>query len=90
MEIELKRLEDLTDAIVQDFADMKKREEELRDTNGKVLSVILLVEIMNGHNLCSSSIFRINKYSSLLLQYVQHIHHFSLTYVAVAVFEEIF
>lgn len=37
MEIELKRLEDLTDAIVQDFAEMKKREEELRDTNGKVL-----------------------------------------------------
>lgn len=37
MEIELKRLEDLTDAIVQDFAEMKKREEEMRDTNGKAL-----------------------------------------------------
>ncbi len=34
MELELRRLEDLTDSIVGDFADMKKREEEMRDTNG--------------------------------------------------------
>lgn len=34
MEVELKRLEDLSNAIVQDFAVMRKREEEMRDTNG--------------------------------------------------------
>lgn len=33
--MELKRLEDLSEAIVQDFAYMRQREEEMRDTNGK-------------------------------------------------------
>nr|XP_054759683.1 transmembrane emp24 domain-containing protein 10-like [Lytechinus pictus] len=37
MEIELRRLEDLSEAIVNDFGYMKKREEEMRDTNGKCL-----------------------------------------------------
>jgi len=35
VEVELKRLEDLSEAIVQDFARMRKNEEEMRDTNGK-------------------------------------------------------
>lgn len=35
LELELKKLEDLSDAIVQDFALMRKREEEMRDTNGE-------------------------------------------------------
>jgi hypothetical protein len=35
LEVELKRLEDLSEAIVQDFAYMRQREEEMRDTNGK-------------------------------------------------------
>jgi hypothetical protein len=35
LEVELKRLEDLSDAIVQDFSQMRKREEEMRDTNGE-------------------------------------------------------
>uniref|UniRef100_A0A182Q822 GOLD domain-containing protein n=1 Tax=Anopheles farauti TaxID=69004 RepID=A0A182Q822_9DIPT len=35
LEVDLKRLEDLSDAIVQDFALMRKREEEMRDTNGE-------------------------------------------------------
>jgi hypothetical protein len=34
LEVELKRLEDLSEAIVQDFAYMRQREEEMRDTNG--------------------------------------------------------
>lgn len=34
VELELKRLEDLSEAIVQDFTLMRKREEEMRDTNG--------------------------------------------------------
>lgn len=40
MEIDLKRLEDLADSIVMDFADMKKREEEMRDTNGESLRTV--------------------------------------------------
>lgn len=35
MEVELKRLEDLADAVVNDFAYMRQREQEMRDTNGK-------------------------------------------------------
>ena len=35
MEVELKRLEDLADAIVNDFAYMRQREQEMRDTNGR-------------------------------------------------------
>lgn len=34
LEVDLKRLEDLSDSIVRDFALMRKREEEMRDTNG--------------------------------------------------------
>ncbi|XP_056383493.1 transmembrane emp24 domain-containing protein 10-like [Hyla sarda] len=33
LEVELRRLEDLTDSIVKDFTYMKKREEEMQDTN---------------------------------------------------------
>ena len=35
MELELKKLEDLSEAIVNDFAYMRAREEQMRDTNGK-------------------------------------------------------
>ena len=35
MELELRRLEDLAESIVNDFAYMRAREEEMRDTNGK-------------------------------------------------------
>lgn len=35
LEVELRRLEDLSESIVNDFAYMKRREEEMRDTNGK-------------------------------------------------------
>ena len=34
LEMELRRLEDLSDSIVQDFAYMRQREEEMRSTNG--------------------------------------------------------
>lgn len=34
LEVDLKRLEDMSDAIVQDFAATRKREEEMRSTNG--------------------------------------------------------
>lgn len=37
LEVDLKRLEDMSDAIVQDFAATRKREEEMRSTNGKII-----------------------------------------------------
>lgn len=40
MELELKKLEDLSEAIVNDFAYMRGREEQMRDTNGKFTYVI--------------------------------------------------
>lgn len=40
--MELQKLEDLSASIVADFNYMKKREQEMRDTNGKVLWNLLL------------------------------------------------
>ncbi|KAK7874346.1 hypothetical protein R5R35_007816 [Gryllus longicercus] len=45
LEVELKRLEDLSDAIVQDFALMRKREEEMRDTNESTNSRVMYLSI---------------------------------------------
>ena len=39
MELELKKLEDLSEAIVNDFAYMRSREEQMRDTNGEFFFV---------------------------------------------------
>lgn len=36
LEIDLTRLEDLSESIVLDFVYMRKQEEEMRDTNGKL------------------------------------------------------
>ena len=47
MELELKKLEDLSEAIVNDFAYMRAREEEMRDTNGND-SLTLLYWIQDG------------------------------------------
>lgn len=41
MELELRRLEDLAESIVNDFAYMRAREEEMRDTNGKITPLSL-------------------------------------------------
>jgi len=40
-------LEDLSDSIVRDFALMRKREEEMRDTNGDNLKTSKTVYIKN-------------------------------------------
>jgi len=45
LELELKKLEDLSDAIVQDFALMRKREEEMRDTNESTNNRVLFFSI---------------------------------------------
>ncbi|XP_018335761.1 transmembrane emp24 domain-containing protein bai [Agrilus planipennis] len=47
IEVELKRLEDLSDAIVQDFSYMRKREEEMRDTNESTNSRVLYFSIFS-------------------------------------------
>jgi hypothetical protein len=41
LEVELRRLEDLSESIVQDFAYMRQREEEMRNTNGKAMNILL-------------------------------------------------
>lgn len=51
LEVDLKRLEDLSDAIVQDFAATRKREEEMRSTNGNfndnlIDSISLIVHLL--------------------------------------------
>lgn len=42
LEAELKMLEDLSQSIVDDFSDMRVREEQLRDTNGMVSTLNLV------------------------------------------------
>ncbi|XP_076292101.1 transmembrane emp24 domain-containing protein bai isoform X1 [Lasioglossum baleicum] len=46
-EVELKRLEDLSEAIVQDFARMRQNEEEMRDTNEATNSRVLHFSIFS-------------------------------------------
>ncbi|CAH1957123.1 unnamed protein product [Acanthoscelides obtectus] len=47
IEKELKRLEDLSSAIVQDFSIMRKREEEMRDTNESTNSRVLYFSVFS-------------------------------------------
>ena len=52
LEVELKKLEDLSESIVNEFAYMRAREEEMRDTNGMLLreSIIIMCRLYN--NVC--------------------------------------
>uniref|UniRef100_A0A183FEL4 GOLD domain-containing protein n=1 Tax=Heligmosomoides polygyrus TaxID=6339 RepID=A0A183FEL4_HELPZ len=43
----LRRLEDLSDQIVKDFAFMRKREEEMRNTNESTNSRVLYLSIFS-------------------------------------------
>ena len=47
LEVELKRLEDLSESIVQDFAHMRQREEEMRDTNESTNSRVLYFSVFS-------------------------------------------
>jgi len=47
LEVELRRLEDLSDSIVNDFQYMKQREEEMRDTNESTNSRVLYFSIFS-------------------------------------------
>jgi hypothetical protein len=64
LELELKKLEDLSDAIVQDFALMRKREEEMRDTNGRFLILFLTHTTLTRIPFLSFQNQRITEYSS--------------------------
>jgi len=47
LEVELRRLEDLSDSIVKDFAYMRQREEEMRDTNESTNSRVLYFSVFS-------------------------------------------
>jgi hypothetical protein len=47
LEVELRRLEDLSDSIVQDFAYMRQREEEMRNTNESTNARVLYLSIFS-------------------------------------------
>jgi len=47
LEVELRRLEDLSESIVKDFAYMQKREEEMRDTNESTNSRVLYFSLFS-------------------------------------------
>jgi len=47
LEIELRRLEDLSDSIVNDFQYMKQREEEMRSTNESTNSRVLYFSVFS-------------------------------------------
>jgi len=47
LEVELRRLEDLSDSIVKDFSFMRTREEEMRDTNESTNSRVLYFSIFS-------------------------------------------
>lgn len=84
LEVELKRLEDLSEAIVQDFAYMRQREEEMRDTNGKYCLILLdttrFYEFSKKILLC-----RVYQFQSVVFQCLQHAVSGCLGYMAGAV-----
>lgn len=47
LEVELRRLEDLSKSIVDDFAYMRKREEEMRDTNESTHSRVMYFSVFS-------------------------------------------
>jgi hypothetical protein len=47
LEVELRRLEDLSDSIVRDFAYMREREEEMRTTNESTNSRVLYLSVFS-------------------------------------------
>lgn len=47
LEVELRKLEDLSEAIVNDFAYMRQREEEMRDTNESTNSRVLYFSVFS-------------------------------------------
>ena len=68
MELELRRLEDLAESIVNDFAYMRAREEEMRDTNGKqrkleagYMSEVTITKYLSMRLLILQSVFLVGR-----------------------------
>ena len=59
LEAQLRRLEDLSNEIVQDFAYMRKREEEMRDTNESTNSRVLYFSIFSMVCLLSLAVWQL-------------------------------
>lgn len=59
LEVELNRLEDLSSAIVSDFAYMKEREEEMRDTNESTNNKVLYFSIFSMCCLMSLALWQV-------------------------------
>merc|ERR550534_2126320 len=62
LEVDLKRLEDLSESIVQDFAFMRRREEEMRDTNENTNSRVLYFSICCLLGLATWQVLYLRKY----------------------------
>eukprot|EP00795_Rhopilema_esculentum_P002533 gene2533-728_t len=76
MELELKKLEDLSEAIVNDFAYMRSREEEMRDTNGWQKSGIAKNDIKTAN-------IAVLVYQMILNVWIEVLHfHKSIAYVS--------
>ncbi|KAK6038990.1 hypothetical protein COOONC_23505 [Cooperia oncophora] len=56
---ELRRLEDLSDQIVKDFAFMRQREEEMRNTNESTNSRVLYLSIFSMFCLLALAIWQV-------------------------------
>ncbi|KAI5706250.1 transmembrane emp24 domain-containing protein bai [Diaphorina citri] len=59
LEIELKKLEDLSSAVVEDFVQMRKREEEMRDTNESTNNRVLYFSIFSMFCLLSLATWQV-------------------------------
>lgn len=98
LEVDLKRLEDMSDAIVQDFAATRKREEEMRSTNGKYRFNVFfffrhLIRIKSSQ--LTPSIFRfpfhrVNQQPCAVLQHIQHVLLIGFGHLASALLATIF
>ena len=65
LEVELKRLEDMSESIVQDFAFMRRREEEMRDTNESTNSRVLYFSIFSMCCLLGLATWQVSQASCL-------------------------
>ena len=59
LEAQLRRLEDLSNEIVQDFAYMRKREEEMRDTNESTNTRVLYFSVFSMLCLLSLAVWQL-------------------------------
>ena len=68
LEVELKWLEDMSESIVQDFAFMRRREEEMRDTNESTNSRVLYFSIFSMCCLLGLARWQVSNYTEVILK----------------------